>query len=85
MTICPGARRLGAGGTLNHSMVCTIGVVAPGARFLFLNKRVCQVHTRWVRSIEPVTTSLKEKTSRRHNFFFFRPIEVPERAQIRVF
>jgi hypothetical protein len=70
-------RRLGAG-ALNRSTVCTVGAVAPGAGFLRLNERVSQVHSRRVRIVEPETTSLKRETSRRPNFFIFRPIEVPK-------
>jgi hypothetical protein len=59
-------------------MVCTVGAVAPGVGFLRLNERVSQVHSRRVRIVEPKTASLKRGTSRRPNFFIFRPIEVPK-------
>jgi hypothetical protein len=39
---------------------------------------VSQVHSRRVRIVEPETASLKRETSRRPNFFIFRPIEVPK-------
>jgi hypothetical protein len=59
-------------------MVCTVGTVAHGAGFLCLKERVSQVHARRVQIVEPETTSLKRETSRRPNFFIFRPIEVLE-------
>jgi hypothetical protein len=42
-------------------MVCTVGAVAPGARFLHLNERVCQVHFGRVHFGKPVPASLKEE------------------------
>jgi hypothetical protein len=39
---------------------------------------VCQVHLRRVQFVDAETTSLKGETSRRPNFFVFRPIEVPK-------
>jgi hypothetical protein len=42
--MCPGARQLGAGGILTILRFVLLGAVAPGARFLHLNERVCQVH-----------------------------------------
>ena len=62
----------------NRPTVCTVGEVAPGAGFLRLKERVSQVHSRRVRIVEPETTSLKRETSKRPNFFIFRPIEVPK-------
>jgi hypothetical protein len=76
--ICPGAEAVRGWRALNRPMVCIIGVVAPGAGFLLLNERVSQVCSRGVRIVEPETTSLKRETSRRPNFFIFRPIEVPK-------
>jgi hypothetical protein len=76
--ICPGAEAVRGWHALNRSMICTVGTVAPGAGFLCLNERVSQVHSRRVRIVEPKTTSLKRETSRRPNFFIFRPIEVPK-------
>jgi hypothetical protein len=78
MAICPGAEAVRGWRALNRSTVCTVGAVAPGAGFLRLNERVSQVHSRRVRIVEPETTSLKRETSRRPNFFIFRPIEVPK-------
>jgi hypothetical protein len=63
---------------LNHPTVCTVGTVAPGAGFLHLKELVSQVHARGVRIIELETASLKRETSRRPNFFIFRPIEMPK-------
>jgi hypothetical protein len=40
--------------------------------------RVSQVQTTRVRFVDAETTSLKRETSRRPNFFVFRPIEVPK-------
>jgi hypothetical protein len=59
-------------------MVCTIGTVAPGAGFSRFKMRVSQVQTRRVQFVDAETTSLKRETSRRPNFFVFRPIEVPK-------
>jgi hypothetical protein len=78
MVIRPGAEAVRGWCALNCSTVCTVGVVAPGARFLHLKERVSQVHSRRVQIVEPETTSLKRETSRRPNFFIFRPIEVPK-------
>jgi hypothetical protein len=61
---------------LNHPTVCTIGAVAPGARFSRFKLRVYQVHWTRVHFVDAETTSLKGETSRRPNFFVFRPIEV---------
>jgi hypothetical protein len=76
MAIRPGAEAVRGWRHLNHPTVCTIGMVAPGARFLRFKMRVSQVHSRRVRIVEPETTSLKRETSRRPNFFIFQPIEV---------
>ena len=65
-------------GALNRPTVFTIGTVAPGARFSRFKMRVCQVHLTRVQFVDTETTSLKVKTSRRPNFFVFRPIEVPK-------
>jgi hypothetical protein len=59
-------------------MVCTVGTVAPGAGFSRFILRVCQVHLRRVQFVDAEITSLKRETSRRPNFFIFRPIEVPK-------
>jgi hypothetical protein len=77
-TIRPGAEAVRGWRALNRSTVCTVGAVAPGAGFLRLNERVSQVQGRGVRIVEPETASLKRETSRRPNFFIFRPIEVPK-------
>jgi hypothetical protein len=77
-TIRPGAEAVRGWRRLNRPTVCTVGAVAPGARFLRFKERVSQVHSRGVRIVEPETTSLKRETSRRPNFFIFRPIEVPK-------
>ena len=61
---------------LNRPMVCTIGTVAPGDGFSHYLLCVCQVHTTRVQFVDAETTSLKRETSRRPNFFVFRPIEV---------
>ena len=53
-------------------------MVAPGAGFLRLNERVRRVQWRRVRIVELETTILKRETSRRLNFFIFRPIELPK-------
>ena len=45
----------------NCSTICTIGTVASGARFLHLNKHVCQVYTTRVHFGEPVSARLKEE------------------------
>jgi hypothetical protein len=78
MAICPGAEAVRGWRALNRPTVCTVGAVAPGAGFLRLKERVSQVRSRRVRIVEPETTSLKRETSRRPNFFIFRPIEVPK-------
>jgi hypothetical protein len=53
-------------------------VVAPGVGFSRLNLHVSQVQTIRVHFVDAKTTSLKRETSRRPNFFVFRPIEVPK-------
>jgi hypothetical protein len=63
---------------LNHPTVCTVGTIAPGAEFLRHILRVSQVQWTRVHFVEPVTASLKGKTSRRPNFLVFQPIEVPK-------
>jgi hypothetical protein len=78
MAICPGAEAVRGWRRLNRPTVCTVGAVAPGAGFLRLKERVSQVCSRRVRIVEPETASLKRETSRRPNFFIFRPIEVPK-------
>jgi hypothetical protein len=64
--------------TLNHPTVSTVGAVAPGAGFSRFKMRVNQVQSRRVCFVDAETTSLKRGTSRRPNFFIFRPIEVPK-------
>jgi hypothetical protein len=76
--IRPGAEVVRGWCTLNRSTVCTVGAVAPGAGFLRLKECVSQVHREGVRIVEPEIASLKRETSRRPNFFIFRPIEVPK-------
>ena len=76
--IRPGAEAVRGWRALNRSMVCTFGMVAPGAGFLRHIMRVSQVHSERVRIVYPETASLKRGTSRRPNFFVFRPIEVPK-------
>jgi hypothetical protein len=76
MAIRPGSEAVGGWCTLNRPTVCIVGTVAPGAEFICLKMRVSQVHSRRVRIVEPETASLKRETSRRPNFFIFRPIEV---------
>ena len=83
MAICPGAEAVRGWRCLNRPMVCTVGTVAPSARFLRLKERVSQVCERGVRIVELETTSLKRETSRRPNFFIFRPIEVPKEPRQR--
>jgi hypothetical protein len=78
MAICPGAEVVMGWRHLNHPMVCTVGAVALGAGFLRLKEHVSQVCEGGVRIVEPETTSFKRETSRRPNFFIFRPIEVPK-------
>jgi hypothetical protein len=78
MAICPGAEAVRGWRALNCPTVCTVGAIAPGAGFLRLKERVSEVRSRGVRIVEPETASLKRKTSRRPNFFIFRPIEVPK-------
>jgi hypothetical protein len=63
---------------LNRPMVCTVGAVAPGAGFSHFKMRVSQVHFTRVQFVDAETTRVKGKTSRRPNFFVFRPIEVPK-------
>jgi hypothetical protein len=43
MAICLGAKAVRGWRCLNHPTVCTVGAVAPGARFLRLKERVSQV------------------------------------------
>jgi hypothetical protein len=57
-------------------MVCTVGAVAPGAWFSCFKMHVSQVQTTRVRFVDAETAILKRETSRRPNFFVFRPIEV---------
>jgi hypothetical protein len=64
--------------TLNRPTVCTVGAVVPGTGFSRFILRVCQVHKERVQFLDAETTSLKRETSRRSNFFVFRPIEVPK-------
>jgi hypothetical protein len=76
--ICPGAKAIRDWRALNRSTVCTVGAVAPDAGFSRFKMRVSQVHSRRVHFVDAETTSLKRGTSRRPNFFVFRPIEVPK-------
>jgi hypothetical protein len=78
MAICPGAEAVRGWRCLNHPTVCIIGMVVPGAGFLRLKECVSQVFEGGVRIVEPERASLKRETSRRPNFFIFRPIEVPK-------
>jgi hypothetical protein len=75
-TICPGAEAVRGWRRLNHPTICTVGTVVPSDGFLHLKECVSQVCEREVRIVEPKTASLKRETSRRPNFFIFRPIEV---------
>ena len=59
-------------------MVCIVGAVAPDAGFSHFILCVCQVQLTRVQFVDAKTTSLKGETSRRPNFFVFRPIEVPK-------
>jgi hypothetical protein len=59
-------------------MVCTVGAVAPSAGFSRFKLHVSQVQMTRVHFVDAETTSLKRETSRRPNFFIFRPIEVPK-------
>jgi hypothetical protein len=59
-------------------MVCTVGVVAPSARFSRFKLHVSPVQTTRVRFVDAEIASLKRETSRRPNFFVFRLIEVPK-------
>jgi hypothetical protein len=63
---------------LNCPTICTIRVVVPGDGFLRLILHVSQVQITRVQFVDAETTSLKGETSRRPNFFVFRPIEVPK-------
>ena len=45
-TIRPGAKAIRGWRHLNRPTVCTVGAVAPGARFLRFKERVSQVHSR---------------------------------------
>jgi hypothetical protein len=49
-------------------MVCTVGAVAPSARFIRFKLRVSQVQTR-VQFVDAETRSLKRETSKRPNSF----------------
>jgi hypothetical protein len=69
-------RRLGAGVPLTILWFAPLAQLHPVLGFLRLNAHVSQVQGRGVRIVEPETTSLKRETSRRPNFFIFRPIEV---------
>jgi hypothetical protein len=71
-------RWLGAGAPLTVLRFAPLARLCPGARFIRFKMHVSQVHSRRVRIVEPETTSLKRETSRRPNFFIFRPIEVPK-------
>jgi hypothetical protein len=62
--------------TLNCPTACTVGVVAPGAGFSRFKLHVSQVQITRVQFVDAETASLKRETSRRPNFFIFRPIEV---------
>ena len=62
-------------------MVCIVGMVAPGAGFSHFILCVCQVHLKRLQFVDAETTSLKGKTSKRPNFFIFRPIEVPKESR----
>ena len=55
--ICPGAEAVRGWRALNHSTVCIVGTVAPGAGFLRFKMRVSQVHSRRVRFVDAETTS----------------------------
>jgi hypothetical protein len=70
-------RRLGAGAPLTVLRFAPL-VVAYGAGFSRFKMRVSQVHSGRVHFVDAETTSLKRETSRRPNFFIFRPIEVPK-------
>jgi hypothetical protein len=73
-----GARRLGADTPLTILQFAPLAWLCRVLGFLRLNLRVSQVKTTRVQFVDVETTSLKGKTSRRPNFFFFRPIEVPK-------
>jgi hypothetical protein len=55
--IRPGAEAVRGWHALNHSMVCTIGTVAPEAGFIRFKMRVSQVHWRGVHFVDAETTS----------------------------
>ena len=53
-------------------------MVAPGAGFSCFKLHVCQVHVTRGEFCRRRDSKLEEGTSRRPNFFVFRPIEVPK-------
>jgi hypothetical protein len=71
-------RRLGAGAPLTVLRFAPLARLCPVLGFHALYCVCARFMRRRVRFVEPVTTSLKGKTSRRPNFFVFRPIEVPK-------
>jgi hypothetical protein len=77
-SIRPGARRLGAGAPLTVLRFAPLARLHPVLGFHATLLRVSQVQTTRVQFVDAETTSLKRETSRRPNFFVFRPIEVPK-------
>jgi hypothetical protein len=74
----PNSLTVGGFGSVNGSTVCTILRLCTCAGFSRYLLRVSQVQTTRVQFVDAETTSLKGETSRRPNFFVFRPIEVPK-------
>jgi hypothetical protein len=71
-------RQLGAGVPLTILRFAPLAQLHSVSGFSRLNLRVSQVQTTRVHFVDAETTSLKRETSRRPNFFVFRPIEVPK-------
>jgi hypothetical protein len=74
----PHGLTVGGISSVNGSTVFTVLRLCVCARFSRFKLHVFQVHLRRVHFVDAETTSLKGGTSRRPNFFVFRPIEVPK-------
>jgi hypothetical protein len=83
--MCPGARRLGAGAPITVLQFAPLARLRPVLGFHALILRVCQVHLNKGAFCRCRDNKLEGGTSRRPNFFVFRPIEVPKEPRLGVF
>ena len=81
MTICPSAEAVRGWRHLNHPMVCTVGAVAPGARFLCFKERVSQVHSRGSANCRTRDSKLGEGDFQEAYISHFLTVSGAKRAQ----